>query len=206
MPVVAIRRPRPAAPRPHPAAVIVSERGRRVPLRYAPVGGQIGGMGWEWKAVDRSGRKPLVLRGGSKLRTLAYTLRLVWPDPDHAVESTIEALRGLADSGERVRMTGMGPQERGLYRIEDMPVTIISRQDGSNAITEAEVALRLVEASDPTTSLGPLTGGAFGPAGRGSPTPAKPVTPGVTKPSAPPPPSTSPSGVENATGLGALFN
>lgn len=163
----------------HPKAKIVSADNpkRSVTLAYAPTGGEVGGMGWDWVPAERPGRKPLLLRGGSRLRTLRYTVRLLHIDTQRSVEPTIEALRGMADAAERVRMTGMGPQERGLYRMAIESITILARQQGSNAATEAEVSLLLTEASDAVTKLGPLTGGA--PAGnRPAQTPGVPAQTG----------------------------
>lgn len=162
MPTVAISRTvaraRPA-PR-HPKAVIVTERGHKVVLPYAPEGGSLTGFGWDWTVTPRPQRRALVTKGGHRNKTYTYVIAVCHPNPQISVEPVLTALRYIVDLGERVSWTGMGPSERGLYRLSLDSINPTRRQHGTNHITQCSVTLTFVEAVDAVTKVGPLSGGA----------------------------------------------
>lgn len=168
MPAVAITRPAATGARGgHPKAVIVTEKGHKVVLPYAPEGGTLSGFGWNWTLQDRPDRKPLVTRGGRRLKVYSYTLSAADPDPEQSIEPFLTALRYIADLGERVTFTNMGPSTRGLYRFSLDSINPSRLQYGTNYITQCTVGITFTEAVDAVSHVGPLTGGAGGATGTG---------------------------------------
>lgn len=166
MPAVALRlAASPPAPA-HPKAVIVTEKGNKVILPYAPEDAELTGFGWQWQPQDRTDRKPLVRRAGRQLKRFTYTPTLVHADGTD-VEPTLTALRYIADLGLRVSWTGMGPSQRGLYRFSLDAIRPTRLEAGTNNILECQVSLTFLEAVDAVSKVGPLTGGSGGATGTG---------------------------------------
>lgn len=160
----------------HPKVRLVGEKGTALELPLAPTVSH-DGLAGRWVTLDRVGRKPLLGRAGAELRTYSTTLDLVGRrggklDATVSVERELQTLRGLARSGERVRWERFGPSEGGLFRITNLSVSDERRQQGTNAITHARIAITLTEASDAVTHVGPVSGGVKPPGGAANaPTP-----------------------------------
>lgn len=151
-----------AAPRKaptQPRVAFVSEKGRRVEIPYGPEGGDISGFGWDWTPQPRPGRKPLLSRGGQRLRQATYTVSVVYRDK-RSVENDLTALADLAAIGDRVRFSAGPAEGRAFYRLSLDTVSVQERQPGTNARTRALVTFTLTEAVDAVSHVGPLTGGA----------------------------------------------
>jgi LysM repeat protein len=142
---------------PHPKAVMRAENGRELVLPYAPRGTTLGGYAPPLDQLDRPGRAPLVQRNGDGLLTCGLSLTLARPDHQQSVEDYIAALAAIAESGQRVTLLNMSPQERGPWYINALSVAGELRQHGTNAITRATVTLDLLEA--PPIPTGPVAGG-----------------------------------------------
>lgn len=132
-----------------------------------------GGIGQDWVTAERSGDKPLLLRKGVKLETIAFsflsTSKISMFQPQAGV---INALRVLADTTERV-LVRYGPQEAGLWRITDCSFSSELRHPNTNEIVRAVVSLTLTRASDAAPSVGPVSGGAKKPPGGPAPAPQR---------------------------------
>lgn len=169
MPAVAVTRklsqPRQAPTQ--PKAAFVSETGRRVELPYAPEGGDITGFGWDWTPQARPGRKPLLSRGGQRLRQATYAPTVVFKDK-RSIETVLTALIDLAATGERVRFSAGPAEGRSFYRLSLDSISVQDRQPGTNARVRAVVTFTLTEAIDAVSHVGPLSGGSA-PAGVGIP-------------------------------------
>lgn len=146
----------------HPKAVIVTEKGHKVILPYAPESAGLTGFGWDWNQIDRPGNKPLVLRGARRLRIYSYSLVVAEPVGVTSIEPLLVALRYTVDLGERVSWSGMGRSEVGLYRLSLDSINATRREFRTNAITQATANLTFTEAVDIVSRVGPLTGGAIG--------------------------------------------
>ncbi|MCU1588784.1 MAG: LysM protein [Frankiales bacterium] len=171
MPAVAVTR-KLAEPRQAPAqpkAAFVSETGRRVELPYAPVGGDATGFGWDWTPQPRTGRKPLLSRGGQRLRQLTFSPTVVFQDK-RSIENVLTALTDLAATGERVRFSAGPAEGRSFYRLSLDSVSTNEREPGTNARVSVVVTFTLTEAIDAVSHVGPLTGGTQAGAGVAIPT------------------------------------
>lgn len=152
----------PRTTRKHPKAILKGEGGRQLTLPYAPQGANLGGWADEWSTIDRPGRKPLVVRNGAGLKTLSIDVLLAGTDHQSPVELLLAPLRRMAESGDRITIIGLSPFERGPWRLETVNIAATLRQQGTNNITRAAVALSFVEASDARPRLGPVSGGKKG--------------------------------------------
>ena len=160
MPTIAVRRRPGGNPGRHPVAALVFDNGLRIELPFAPVEVTHGDWADRWAKLDRSGRPPLLLNAGDNLPTMGCTVQLAHPtSPGAPVENVLTALRAAARAKRRVAFTGMGPQERGAWRLTGVTVASSMRAEGSNHITRAEVQLAFTRASDLAKRTGPLTGG-----------------------------------------------
>lgn len=153
--------PTPARPGRHPKVKLRADDLELV-LPYGPRGTSLGGLAAPWSTIDRPGRKPLVVSDGGPLRTMALTVFLGHSDHQQTVEGMLDKLRKIAASGDRVTLVNLSPLERGPWRLEDVSVTGELRQEGTNHLTRASVALSFVEASDANPKLGPINGGKKG--------------------------------------------
>lgn len=167
----------------HPRTEIVSEVGSKVVLPLAPQLTQ-DGLGAQYATFERVGTLPLTKRTGLQLRVLTCTVLLAGRnskgalDNQVSVEAPLKELRRMGRRGERVQWRNFGPSETGWFRISDLSVTDIQRQQGTNHITVANVSMTFTQAADAVTSTGPLTGGATSVPGK--PTAATtPVTSGT---------------------------
>lgn len=159
----------PPAPTRHPK-VRLKAGDRELVLPYGPRGTALGGWAAPWSAIDRPGRKPLVVRDGDGLLTMALTVFLGHPDHQQTIEDELATLRRIAASGDRVIVGNLSPLERGPWRLDDVTVTGELRQEGTNYLTRASVGLSFVEASDANPKLGPVSGGKKGGKGKKLPT------------------------------------
>jgi LysM repeat protein len=143
-----------AAPRRrHPKAYIQSETGARFLLPYAPRETEHGGDADEWATIPRSGRKPLVRRNGAGLRTLQFSFLLGTSSPDSSVEVSIVTLRTVVGNADKV-LFSHGILERGWWRVIDLKVAPLMRQEGTNQVTRATVSISLIEAYDVRPRIG----------------------------------------------------
>jgi LysM repeat protein len=127
------------------------------------------GIGQVWVEAERSGREPLLLRKGSKLKTMAFSVLATDVRNMFASQATaVNAIEALANTRERV-IVRYGPQEAGLWRVEDASYTSELRHPVTSEITRMVISLTLKRASDPAPAVGPVTGGT-----RPAPAPPKP--------------------------------
>lgn len=149
----------------HPKAVLVAS-GTRLRLPYAPNSVQHTGWGRRWSELTRPGRRSLLVEDGAGLAGMSFTALFGHADNQESVEPLIATLRRLAEGREPVHLRGMGRFEDRAWRITEVVIDSKARQQGTNAITRADVTITLTEASDHRQRRGPLTGGKGG-KGRG---------------------------------------
>lgn len=143
-----------------------TEKGIEFEFPYAPRGSSLGGLADPVTVQARPGRKPLTLRDGDNIASLDLGIVLAKLDHQQPVEAYINQLRRIAESGQRVTVLGLSPQERGPWRVDDLTITGELRRQGDNAITRATATLSLVEASDANPKVGPVSGGHGGKGGK----------------------------------------
>lgn len=143
-----------------------TEKGIEFEFPYAPRGSSLGGLADPVTVQARPGRKPLTLLDGDNIASLDLGIVLAKLDHQQPVEAYINQLRRIAESGQRVTILGLSPQERGPWRIDDLTITGELRRQGDNAITRATATLSLVEASDANPKVGPVSGGHGGKGGK----------------------------------------
>lgn len=144
----------------HPKAILRTDS-RELVLPFAPQGASLGGWAATFDRVDRAGRGPLVLRSGDGIADLAHTYTVGALDHQVSIEPVLDALRKIAEAGDRVVLVNLSPLERGPWRIESIAVEGTLRQHGSNDFTRATVSIGYVASSD-LTRLGPVSGGKGG--------------------------------------------
>lgn len=132
----------------HPKAALRAETGYTLVLRWAPTGADLAGWGVVWSPLDRPGRRPLVARTSDGLPTVSYSILLGGLSHQDSIEPELAALRVLAESGSRVTLVNLSPQEAGPWRIANVSVSASLRQHGTNHFTRAVVSLDLVAAVD----------------------------------------------------------
>lgn len=116
-------------------------------------------IGQVWVETERSGREPLLLRKGLRLETMAFSFLAVDTANMFAPQApAVNAIRALALTRERV-IVRYGPQEAGLWRVDDMSYNSELRHPVTNEITRAMVSVTLKRASDAAPAVGPITGG-----------------------------------------------
>lgn len=127
-------------------------------------------IGQVWVEAERSGTTPLLLRKGVRLETMAFSFLAVDTANMFAPQApAVNAIRALAATRERV-IVRYGPQEAGLWRVDDMSYTSELRHPITNEITRAMISVTLKRASDAAPAVGPVTGGTKPP-----PAPPKPA-------------------------------
>lgn len=159
MPAIAITAQ--TAPRPpgavHPPAVLVADNGRRFAFPFMPREVDYAGGYPTWAQLGRpGGRKPLLKRAGTSLRTMALEALIARPDHQASVEDLLSDLGAIVKAGGRVTFSA-GPAASGSWRIDGDAFTTRTEllRQGDNAITRARVTLTLVEASDRTSAPAP---------------------------------------------------
>lgn len=116
-------------------------------------------IGQTWVETDRSGREPLLLRKGLRLETMQFSFLAVDTANMFTPQApAINAIRALAYTRERV-LVRYGPQESGLWRVDDMGYSSELRHPVTNEITRAMISVTLKRASDAAPAVGPITGG-----------------------------------------------
>jgi len=116
-------------------------------------------IGQVWVETERSGREPLLLRKGLRLETMAFSFLAVDVNNMFAPQAgAVNAIRALALTRERV-IVRYGPQESGLWRVDDMSYSSELRHPVTNEITRAMISVTLKQASDAAPAVGPVTGG-----------------------------------------------
>jgi LysM repeat protein len=149
---------------------LYSESGKiSLSIPLAPRSVSYDNFGQSWVETERSGREPLLLRKGVKLESMAFTFLATDPRNMFAPQAgTLNAVRALAGTRERV-LVRYGPQEAGLWRVDDVSIASELRHPTTNEITRATVSVTLKRASDPAPAVGPVTGGT-----KPAPAPPKP--------------------------------
>lgn len=143
-----------------------TEKGIEFEFEWAPRGVGLSGLAAPVTVQSRPGRKPLTLVDGEALAGIDLAFQLAHFDHQTPVEGQIDRLRRIAESGQRVTVLGMSPQERGPWRIDDLSISGELRRQGTNELTRATVTLSLVEASDANPKVGPVSGGHGGKGGK----------------------------------------
>jgi LysM repeat protein len=118
-----------------------------------------------WTEVTRPGLKPLNVKVGLKLHTVAITSTIVGADsgprdPGNSVEPILAALIGLAngDGTYPVAFTwgsldsGTVMTETGHWRVDSLSIASVTRQPVTNNMSQATVTLTLKEVSDPVAN------------------------------------------------------
>lgn len=166
MAALTITQPRPLLPVPAKRPRLRTEKGIEFEFEWAPRGVGLSGLVAPVSVQARPGRKPLTLLDGEALPGIDLTFQLAHFDHQSPVEGQIDRLRKIAESGQRVSVLGMSPQERGPWRVDDLTITGTLRRQGTNELTRADVTLSLVEASDANPKVGPVSGGHGGKGGK----------------------------------------
>lgn len=144
----------------HPKLVLATEDDDSVlVVPYAPREVDMDGIGEQWETADRAGRRPLLVRSGSKLPRMRWTMFVAHRDHQRSIELILATLKRLAESGQRVRVI-YGPMETTWWRLTDVAWRTLMRQHGTNRVTRAEVDVEFQRVSDAKANTGPLTGGA----------------------------------------------
>lgn len=151
--------PRPDPIAGHPKARIVTENGRSFVLPFAPRQVSHAALADTYVALDRPGRKPLTVRTGRGLRTVTFDVFLGYRDHQRSVEPLLEQLRRIAESGDTVTLS-LSDLEAGVkWNLTALTVDTLLRQQGTNAVTRANVSLTFTEDVDAAVNVGPLSGG-----------------------------------------------
>lgn len=143
-----------------------TEKGIEFEFPWAPRGVGLSGLASPVTVQARPGRKPLTLLDGEGLAGIDLAFQLAHRDHQQPIEGAISQLRKIAESGQRVTVLGLSPQERGPWRVDDLTITGTLRRQGTNDLTRADVTLSLVEASDANPKVGPVSGGHGGKGGK----------------------------------------
>ena len=147
----------------HPKAKLITEDGERFVLPFAPTQVAHDGFARGRAQLDRPGRKPLTVDVGPGLRSCSFTVFLGYRDHQRSVEPLLKDLRRLAASGDRITIAGLGDLEGAhKWNLTGMTVDTLLRQQGTNAVTRATVALSFTEDVDAVVNVGPLSGGKKG--------------------------------------------
>jgi nucleoid-associated protein YgaU len=123
----------------------------------------LGGLAAKREEEERPGRKPINAPAGGQLATETLTMTLVnLARPGGTVEHLIAEL--IAHARAPWVVVAYGPLEAssrvvpaGAWTIDDLQVTTVEREEGTNAITEAAVTMALKERSEPATPSSPGT-------------------------------------------------
>lgn len=150
----------------HLKMVIAAEGGVALVVPYAPTTSSHGGIAPEFMNVPRGGRRPLLLRGAESLETMSFELILGHFDPQQSCASDLNTLRGLADSGARMKVKLDAVASRGQWRMTSFDYQVLGRQHGTNQPTRAVCNVTFTRVSDPVVSVGPVSGGAKGGKGK----------------------------------------
>lgn len=149
----------------HRRAYLLSETGVRVEFHRTPPGSSADGDTATFATIERPGMLPLSRRSSATLRTITISPQVGDDNPETSCEATLAALRALAGSGQRVQLV-WGRLERGWWNITAMPITVISRVQGSNDVSRCTVELALTQANDLVVTPGSTsTSGGGGTAG-----------------------------------------
>lgn len=161
MPAVKVKVTKPPVARAR-TATLVSSRGRRLVLPFAPVETTLDGLPAAYQTVARTGRAPLLLPAGAQLNTWHGSLLLANEDWHVSVQPLVDTLTAIVAAGDSVTFTYGGP-ERGRWRITSCPIDVQLRTPSGDT-SRASIDLTLTEASDVAAHVGPLSGGARKPA------------------------------------------
>lgn len=140
-------------------SVLVTETGTQFVFPYAPRQVNAGGFAGTYARVDRYGRNPLLQRAGEPLPEFTATFVLGSNDHQVSIEPELYAIRQMAKTRERITWT-YGLFEGGWWRVTNLTIRTLLRQQGTNHVTRAECSMTLTRASDLLVNVGPVTGGA----------------------------------------------
>jgi hypothetical protein len=143
-------------PAKHSSAVIQSSDGGAIlvlPVTYSTGFDQVGAR---WTEQDRPGDDPLTLYGGRKAVRAQLGVVVQGKDRTESVETKLDWLRAMARRSLPIivafgRTAAWSPT--GQWVIDDMPVTVEARVQGSNAIARAVVDLSLIAAMTPDLAI-----------------------------------------------------
>jgi LysM repeat protein len=137
-------------------------------IPYAPNEVEHSGIGAEYANVTRAGRRNALVYLKKQLPTMSFTLLVAdtWrpsADPVHpklvqSATSILKELRHWAENGVRIRVT-YGAFESGTWRITEMSVKTVARNQTNNEPTRAEVDITFTVVSDIVVGTGPVSGG-----------------------------------------------
>lgn len=149
----------------HQRAYLLSETGVRVEFHRTPPESTADGDAAVFTQIDMPGDLPLSRRASPALRSLSINPQVGDDNAETSCEDTLAALRALAASGERVQCV-WGRLEQGWWNITAMPITVISRVQGTNDVSRCTVAITLTQANDLIVTPGSTsTSGGGGTAG-----------------------------------------
>lgn len=173
--LVAVRRPVTRAPYPphqnKPRMVIAAENGHAtIAIPYAPREVSHSDLGGTYVTINRPGLTDVMSFVNEKVPKMSMDIfvadkSLVQYKGQTLIAAVriISALRSLAKTGERVRVS-YGELESGLWYIDSMSVKSTRRNPTTDEITQAEVTLSFTQASDVLDGFGPVSGGVRPPA------------------------------------------
>jgi len=149
----------------HRRAYLLSETGARIEFHRTPPESTADGDAPTFATVDRPNLLPLSRKTSPALRTISISPQVGDDNAETSCEDTLAALRALAASGERLQLV-WGRLEQGWWNITGMPITVISRVQGTNDVSRCTVDITLTQANDLTITPGSTsTSGGGGPAG-----------------------------------------
>lgn len=114
----------------------------------------------DWQEVPRATGKPLLVRGGGRLRKMSTTLTLGHTDYEQSVENQIDDILKLAHSHKVLRV-GYGELESRFWRLANVTVTSQLR-NRRGQITRATVDLDFTSVTNQRVFAGPTSGGKGG--------------------------------------------
>lgn len=131
-----------------PVATLITEAGVPYSLLFTPEGGTVSGENWVVEQTDRPGREPIVRADRRQAKTLSWKHTIV-DVPGATADETVNRLRDLAATGQRVRAANLSYAETvGWWLISDLSVEITARRT-DQAIKEAELSWTLLQAENP---------------------------------------------------------
>ena len=125
----------------------------RLPL--IPVSRSVGDAHDVWERIDRPGRRPLLVRTGKNLETLAFAAELY--DRGRSVASFQRLLRKLSRSEDPIVVT-LSAQDMGVFRMTGLAFTDTEENDAGQP-TRSVADIELTEDSDASPVVGPVPRG-----------------------------------------------
>ena len=140
--------------------VIMAEDGTlKWTVNWAPQSVSFDGLARASEIVPRPMRTPLLQQGAGQLKTMAFEVTVGYKNMDSTCEGTLATINNLSRTTKRLKITGYGAHEGGLWRMTSLSYSSIQRHKHSQLITRATVSLEFTRVSDLIRSVGPISGG-----------------------------------------------